>query len=278
MKRNLATSATAIAALVLVGTAVSHATPILPYEFTSTHTEVPTQTGLTYSALTRTNLSFSTSPGTFNSGGWNLASEVDTTEYVEFTLTPETGYELNLTQISFDSQRSNTGPVFGEVRYSVDGYASGLTYTTTPLTEALGNNIWDFPDVYNATTPVTFRFYGYGATGSLGTLKFDNVAVTGEVLEGAQIAGDFNGDGKVNLADYTVWRDNLGGPESVFPDGTGDSSGLVDTGDYNTWKTSFGTGSEAMLSTTQAANVPEPATVVLLATFGLLVAARYRFR
>lgn len=54
------------------------------------------------------------------------------------------------------------------------------------------------------------------------------------------VQGDFNGDDSVNLADYTVWRDNLGADESVLPDGTGDNSSVVDVGDYDLWKANFG--------------------------------------
>lgn len=52
--------------------------------------------------------------------------------------------------------------------------------------------------------------------------------------------GDFNGDGTINLADYTVWRDNLGGDEAELAEGTGDGSTVVDSGDYDLWKTNFG--------------------------------------
>lgn len=74
--------------------------------------------------------------------------------------------------------------------------------------------------------------------------------------------GDFNGDGMVDLADYTVWRDNLGADESVLPDGSGDNSGTVDVGDYNTWKGSFGSpvSQGAITASTQ---IPEPTTISL---------------
>nr|WP_261360805.1 hypothetical protein [Aeoliella straminimaris] len=52
--------------------------------------------------------------------------------------------------------------------------------------------------------------------------------------------GDFNGDTTVNIADYTVWRNNLGADESELFAGTGDNSTVVDTGDYDLWKMHFG--------------------------------------
>lgn len=52
--------------------------------------------------------------------------------------------------------------------------------------------------------------------------------------------GDFNADGRVDAADYSVWRDHLG--QSVAPLTSGDATGdgLVDQADYRTWRGHFG--------------------------------------
>ncbi len=69
------------------------------------------------------------------------------------------------------------------------------------------------------------------------------------------LAGDFNFDGVVNLADYTVWRDGLGGD--------------YDLNDYQVWRENFGAGLPASIAT---ATVPEPdaLSVALLAVATLL--------
>ncbi len=75
--------------------------------------------------------------------------------------------------------------------------------------------------------------------------------------------GDFNGDGVVDAADYSVWRDGLGA--------------IYTEADYQIWKTHFGqTAGGGLLSDYP---VPEPSTMVLLlfaalATFGRRVAGR----
>ena len=53
--------------------------------------------------------------------------------------------------------------------------------------------------------------------------------------------GDYNNNGIVDAADYTVWRDTLG-QEVINPgDGAdGDQSGTIDAGDYDFWKARFG--------------------------------------
>ncbi|QDU90818.1 hypothetical protein Pla175_42310 [Pirellulimonas nuda] len=104
-----------------------------------------------------------------------------------------------------------------------------------------------------------------------------DVAAIAALANGAGLPGDFNSDGFVNAADYTVWRDNLNAPESVLPPGTGDNSGSVDPGDYTIWKNNFGSPAVSGLSASTAA-VPEPATVgmLLLACAAAAVARRVR--
>lgn len=87
------------------------------------------------------------------------------------------------------------------------------------------------------------------------------------------VPGDFNNDGVVNTADYTVWRDNLGGTFDLNGNGneTGGSAGVVDSADYTLWKQNFGNSTGALQAVTHSnAAVPEPATaaLVLLAAIG----------
>ena len=53
----------------------------------------------------------------------------------------------------------------------------------------------------------------------------------------AHLPGDYNGDGVVDAADYTVWRDGVGSQE-LAADGT--RAGIVEDGDYTLWKEFFG--------------------------------------
>lgn len=75
---------------------------------------------------------------------------------------------------------------------------------------------------------------------------------------GPSLPGDYNGDGSVNLADYTVFRDTLGMSVATTWDGAdGDGSGVIDAPDYTVWKQHFGT----VLGMTQVGaptSVPEP--------------------
>ncbi len=76
------------------------------------------------------------------------------------------------------------------------------------------------------------------------------------------LAGDFNGDGVVDAADYVVWRKGLGMTYTQ--------------NDYNVWRAHFGqtAGSGAGAGTNAA--VPEPATLSLLIVGILAMSSRRR--
>lgn len=120
-----------------------------------------------------------------------------------------------------------------------------------------------------ATEDLVFR---YGLDG--GSLTLGSINYVGDPPAG--LLGDFNGDDVVNIADYTVWRDNLGANDSVLAAGsTNDGSGIVDAADYALWKASFGNTAAAAVAASQA--VPEPGTC-LLTLVGMLGLANRRIR
>ncbi len=92
-----------------------------------------------------------------------------------------------------------------------------------------------------------------------------------EFVTGGGVPGDFNDDSVVDLADYTVWRDNLGAADDSAISGNGDGTPGVTQADYLVWKQSFGSpGSAAAGSLAASATVPEP-SALLLAGLAVLV-------
>ncbi len=85
------------------------------------------------------------------------------------------------------------------------------------------------------------------------------------------ITGDFNGDGVVNAADYTVWRDTLNqtGTEQNHPAADPNHDFVVDGADYAIWASSFGSPSTPSASLALISSVPEPSAGLLL--FGGLI-------
>ncbi|WP_197528327.1 PEP-CTERM sorting domain-containing protein [Aeoliella mucimassa] len=92
----------------------------------------------------------------------------------------------------------------------------------------------------------------------------------------AAIAGDYNGDNIVNLADYTIWRDTLGSSTDLRADGNGDS--VVDASDYTVWKDNFGATASSLDGLTSPAPtaVPEPGAWLLMLIGLAAVITRYR--
>ncbi|WP_145247347.1 hypothetical protein [Aeoliella mucimassa] len=81
--------------------------------------------------------------------------------------------------------------------------------------------------------------------------------------------GDFNGDGIVNLGDYTLWRDNLGTANEDVINNAGNGNNVVDAGDYEIWKSNFGATAGAVQGVIGNSVVPEPQAMALLALASL---------
>jgi hypothetical protein len=77
------------------------------------------------------------------------------------------------------------------------------------------------------------------------------------------IAGDYNRNGRVDAADYVLWRKTRGqGGAGLAADG--DQSGVVDAGDYVFWRTRFGRRAAGGGAVVDFAQVPEPNSLLLL--------------
>ncbi|HEX4415574.1 MAG TPA: DNRLRE domain-containing protein [Lacipirellulaceae bacterium] len=83
------------------------------------------------------------------------------------------------------------------------------------------------------------------------------------------VAGDYNGNGVVDMADYVLWRDSVG-QSTLNNRGTG-ISGAVGQADYDFWRSRFGATSGSGSGLGSSA-VPEPTAFVLaliaMATLG----------
>ena len=96
------------------------------------------------------------------------------------------------------------------------------------------------------------------------------------------LAGDYNGDGAVDAADYVIWRKTIGQQASPFSGADGDGDGTIGAGDYNVWRANFGRAAAASAaapssSFTRSTNVPE-ANSLLLAILGALLISPSRLR
>lgn len=115
---------------------------------------------------------------------------------------------------------------------------------------------------------VEFFYFGDGSTNVGGPtveidyVRFDNTGAYAPFS--VTNFGDFNGDGTVDAADYTVWRNNFGASDESSISQNGDGLNGVDQADYLLWKDNFGTVFGA--GSVGSANVPEPCSGLLLVT------------
>lgn len=90
---------------------------------------------------------------------------------------------------------------------------------------------------------------------------------------GLTVLGDYNGDGEVNAADYTVWADNFGSMIDLDADGNG--NGVIDAADYTIWADNFGT---SIVPSGSAGIIPEPSSLAVLGAIGAGLIGRRRRR
>jgi autotransporter-associated beta strand protein len=207
-----------------------------------------------------------------NSGiGTNLAGEpagnvrFDATGYVGFWL--KTDHAGVTVRIGIDD------PVDGNTALE-RGYAQNI----------IADNQWHLYQ-WNLENDNHWEAYSGGANGAIdapnGTVSIDSIWFNGigdaqiyldnvshnalGLLAASAIAGDYNGDGVVNVADYTMWRSMQGTPVTPGTKADGNGNGIIDAGDYITWRKLISMVGGSSIS---GASIPEP-TALLLAIIAL---------
>jgi GH35 family endo-1,4-beta-xylanase len=148
------------------------------------------------------------------------------------------------------------------------GAPNGVLYNTNwtirPAGTAWNNlqNQWDTDAALVVGPDGTINFDGFWGDYELtiGGQTYDATLTKGQSLYSLPIApGDYNGDGKVDAADYVVWRKTDGLMSDLRADGNGDL--VVNDLDFDVWRANFGATYSAGGGSAAA---PEPAAWTLL--------------
>ena len=120
-----------------------------------------------------------TAPTAISGTGWNVSDGV---KWWDFTVTANAGYLLDLTSLTFDDQKSSTGPADWSVTINgvvaASNQATHGAFSTSPM-NTNGLSAIAFQDLTSADV----RIFGFGASGSSGTWRLDNVTLNGNVTQ-----------------------------------------------------------------------------------------------
>jgi hypothetical protein len=127
----------------------------------------------------------------------SLDSAIGAGHYFQFTLEAAPRYRLNLDSLEMNAQSSGTGADGAAIMTNIDGFTDGNEIASvTGKSDTTGG--FDTDDSgfgapidlagarYQGITSITFRFYGWGTTGSTGTtyirpLSGDDLSISGTV-------------------------------------------------------------------------------------------------
>lgn len=115
----------------------------------------------------------------FANTGWNTAATIDLNEYNQFSITPNNGYELDLSYINFGHQMNGATPCTWHLRSSVDNFATDIASGET-------TNDWNYTDAMltgfdNLTSAITFRFYVTSVDAISTRWRQDNIQLYGTI-------------------------------------------------------------------------------------------------
>src|SRR5690242_8439341 len=110
---------------------------------------------------------YTSASGNFNAGAATVPAPFDksTSTYFEFTLTPDEGYLITISAISFGSRSTSTGPQNCSIRSSIDSYSSDISTNILPADSKWYLYQNTFTSVVS-TSPITIRIYGFDGTGA----------------------------------------------------------------------------------------------------------------
>ena len=236
--------------------------------------------------------------GAANFGWVRFEGDVDSTPALPIPVdyVPPVYDYLRTTPAGFEGRAVNGGYVYR----GPDPDLQGLYF----FSDSQVKNVWtiDANDLANADSNVdnvetelgslyatsvdNMVSFGEDEVGNLYIVDYTNANFqgnTGEIyriVTSNLIAGDYDADGDVDDADYTVWKTNFGatGGDGLAADGNGNQ--VVDASDYTVWRNNLGASVHNQGAGSGSVSVPEPAALVLLGqVFGLgLFSTRRRGR
>lgn len=119
------------------------------------------------------------------------------------------------------------GHVTGNPSTAPNAWVENQNYYNERVSIGLGESLYVLMDSLN---------------NDFGLLQGLQIVQRSRLFEPPELLGDYNRDGAVDAADYTVWRDGDGASVPPFTGGDGNGDGSVDQSDYAIWSANYAAG------------------------------------
>tara|TARA_R110002050_G_scaffold58433_2_gene131247 strand:+ start:2908 stop:3606 length:699 start_codon:yes stop_codon:yes gene_type:complete len=117
--------------------------------------------------------------GTFRTKGDGYKPAEFAPGYMTVTLTPNSGFILAVTSVTFNSYSTLTGPSNWALQYSIDGGSFTSLATGTNNGSSWASQTSGTVSLTGIASHITFRLFGTGASSSSGAFNIDDFTVSG---------------------------------------------------------------------------------------------------
>ncbi len=222
-------------------------------------------------SFSRSSLTLTLLPEDFLAGDFNADGKVDGEDYYvwqdhigqDSSLLPNNFHSGIVGDAEIQTWLDNFGSVLPEPiampgDYNDDGVVDAADYTV--LRDHYGHDAGTLPNDPNF--------------GKIGDAQYQTwvVNLVSGLKESIAMPGDYNGDGVVDAADYTVLRDHYGHDAGTLPNDP--NFGIIGEAQYQTWVANYGNTLEIPIASSVA--IPEPSALLLMALSTPLLAGKRR--
>ena len=136
--------------------------------------------------------------------------------------------------------------------YYAEGWFTGFWHYGVAAANPYGGGGWSDTPVGMAGRALTDG--GWDSWTFSPEFNFASFAENPRAAPPPVLPGDFDRNGRVDAADYSLWRSQFGSTSELAADGNG--NGVVDAADYVAWRRHFGTAANSLAAKPQS--IPEP--------------------
>ena len=167
---------------------------------------------------------------------YDLTTDPQSIKTVNYSLIGITA-DSGITETTGIGNLLNVNPALGPLADHGGPTKTHALLPGSPAIDAGDPNSSPLSDFDQRGTPFTRVFDGDGTGGP----RIDMGAFESITSDGLHtLYGDYNLNGIIDAADYTVWRDALGANVVAYSSADGNGNGIIDEADYDVWKMHFG--------------------------------------